>query len=224
MNDVNRLKRIFVFVSGEGTNLQAIAQAIALKALPATIEGVICNRPHAKAIHRARDLGLPVHVIDHQAYSNVAAFEQQIIETLNQYHVDVIVLAGFMRQLSGEFVERYEGRILNLHPSLLPKFPGLNPYAKALAAGEKEHGSTVHFVTEELDQGPIIAQVRIPIGITDDEASLKKRLQVEEHRLYPLVLSWVANDRLSWNDGKPMLDGFELPVTGIQVPDSGTTD
>lgn len=216
--------RLAVLVSGEGTNLQAIANAIDLDMLNLEIACVIANRPQAGACQKAKSLGLPVEVLDHQAFATREAFDEKLNHTLSTYAVDWVVLAGFMRQLTPRFVQQYLGRMINIHPSLLPRYPGLHTHQRVLEAGDKEHGVSVHYVTEDLDAGPVIAAVHIAVEPESTVLRLKKQIQVEEHQLLPLVLSWIAQKRLEWNHGQPTLDGFRLPQQGIQVPSTQTIE
>jgi phosphoribosylglycinamide formyltransferase-1 len=182
-----------VLVSGAGTNLQALLDAEARGELaPATIGVVVSNRPGVTALDRAAAAGKPTVVIDHKAYSERAAFEAAMIAELDRHHVELIVLAGFMRVLTAQFTDRYAGRIINTHPSLLPAFPGANAAAQAIAHGVKLSGVSIHFVDASLDGGPIIAQVAVPVLATDDATTLQARIQAEEHRLLPQVVRRLA--------------------------------
>lgn len=199
--------RLVVLVSGSGSNLQAFIDRVADGSLPATIAAVISNRADAFGLERARRAGIPAETLDHKAFPDREAFDRALAARIDAYAPDVVVLAGFMRILSPWFVTHYEGRLLNVHPSLLPKFPGLDTHARALAAGEREHGSSVHFVTEELDGGPVVAQARVAIQSGDTADTLRERVQQAEHRLYPEVVGWIASGRLAWTPRGPVLDG-----------------
>ncbi|HYR27582.1 MAG TPA: phosphoribosylglycinamide formyltransferase [Thermoanaerobaculia bacterium] len=176
--------RLAVLLSGRGSNFQAIHEAIARRELDAEIVCVISNRPDAPGISRAREYGYAAHVIDHKAFPNRAAHEAEVLRVLGEARPDYIVLAGYMRLLSADFVERYRSRILNIHPSLLPAFPGVDAQAQALRHGVKVSGCTVHFVDENLDAGPIIVQRTVPVLPTDTVESLSARILKEEHRAY----------------------------------------
>jgi len=213
--------RLAVLISGAGSNMVTIALACAEGRIPAEIAVVISDRPDAGGIARARELGLPVAVVDRSRYRlegrdgrdgrlDRAAFEAALEEPLRQHQAEVLILAGFMSVLSAGFVERRAGRILNIHPSLLPAYPGLDTHARVLAAGERRHGATVHFVTAELDGGPLILQAAVPILAGDDIASLSARVHAQEHIIYPMTISWLASRRLEWNAGSPTLDGAPL--------------
>ena len=193
----------------------AIAQACAAGRIPAQIAVVLSDRPDAGGIGRARELGLPVAVIDRNRFRrdgrlDRSAFEAALEEPLRQHRAEVLVLAGFMTVLSPAFVARHAGQILNIHPSLLPGYPGLDTHARVLAAGERQHGATVHFVTAELDGGPLILQAAVPILAGDDVTSLSARVHAQEHIIYPMTISWLASRRLLWNGGSPTLDGVPL--------------
>jgi phosphoribosylglycinamide formyltransferase-1 len=207
--------RLAVLISGAGSNMVAIAKACAAGRIPAQIALVLSDRADAGGIARARELGLPVAVVDRSLFRrdgrlDRAAFEAALEEPLRQHQAEVLVLAGFMTVLSAGFVERHAGRILNIHPSLLPGYPGLDTHARVLAAGERQHGTTVHFVTAELDGGPLILQAAVPILADDDVASLSARVHAQEHIIYPMTISWLASRRLEWNSGSPTLDGAPL--------------
>ena len=187
-----------VLVSGAGTNLQALLDAEARGALaPAKIALVVSNRPDAPALARATTAGKPAVVVDHRTFADRAAFEDRLLAVLDARHVDAVVLAGFMRVLTARFVDRYPLRIVNTHPSLLPAFPGIDAAAQAIAYGAKLSGVTIHFVDSTVDNGPIIAQVAVPIVPGDDAAALQARIQVEEHRLLPQVVRRLAAGQLS---------------------------
>lgn len=202
---------IVVLISGNGSNLQAIIDAAAASSLPVDIRAVISNRPAVFGLARARRAGIATVVIDHTQYPDRASFDTALRETIDRYHAHLVVLAGFMRILTPAFVEHYRGRMLNVHPSLLPAFRGLDTHARALAAGVKEHGASIHFVTSELDGGPVVAQQTVPILPHDDSASLAMRVQQAEHELYPRVIGWFAEGRLTLQGNQAMLDG--IPIT-----------
>ena len=168
--------------------------------LPLTINAVISNRPDAGGLTTASQRGVATCVVDHTVHASRASFDAALAETIDGLKPDFIVLAGFMRVLTAQFVARYPKRIINIHPSLLPAFPGLNTHRQALAAGVKIHGATVHFVTPRLDHGPIIIQAAVPVLADDDEATLALRVLVQEHRIYPQALKWLALDRVVFTD------------------------
>lgn len=216
--------RIVVLISGGGSNLQAIIDACknntgSQTAITATLAAVISNRPDAYGLQRARMAGISDIALDHKSYSSREQFDAKLAETIDQYQPDIVVLAGFMRILSESFVKKYQGRLLNVHPSLLPKYPGLNTHQRALDAGDTEAGVTVHFVTPELDGGPPIVQAKINIETDDTADSLAQRVLVKEHKIYPLAVQWLANGRLSLTNGKAMLDNKPLPSNGLVYSD-----
>ncbi|RMG53838.1 MAG: phosphoribosylglycinamide formyltransferase [Gammaproteobacteria bacterium] len=201
---------IVVLVSGSGSNLQALIDAVHEGRIHGRISAVVSNNPEAYGLERARRAGIPTEVIDHRNYESREAFDRALAERIDRYHPDLVVLAGFMRILTPEFVEHYRGRMLNIHPSLLPKYRGLNTHARAIEAGDSEHGVSVHFVTPELDGGPVIAQARVPVHADDTPERLAARVLEQEHRLYPLVTSWYADGRLRLEGGQVLFDGRPL--------------
>lgn len=209
--------RLAVLISGSGTNLQAILDAIDSGTLSATVAVVLSNRADAGGLARAKQAGIPTVTLDHRSFDSREAFDQAMIEQLDQHQPDTVVLAGFMRILSAAFVRHYAGRLINIHPSLLPKYRGLHTHARALEAGDSEHGCSIHFVTEELDGGPLIAQAPLAVLANDTEDSLSNRVQQREHLLYPLVLQWRADQRLVLDDNGVVLDGKLLPAQGYQL-------
>lgn len=210
--------RLAVLISGSGTNLQAILDAIADGSLKAQVAVVLSNKADAGGLQRASDAGIPTEVLDHRQFDSREAFDQAMIAQLDPYQPQTVVLAGFMRILSPTFVGHYTGKLINIHPSLLPKYRGLNTHARALEAGDHEHGCSIHFVTEELDGGPLIAQARVEIVANDTPESLSNRVQIREHQLYPLVLQWRAEQRLTLDEQGVLLDGKPLSSQGYQVP------
>ncbi|WP_323774165.1 phosphoribosylglycinamide formyltransferase [Alcanivorax sp.] len=209
--------QLAVLISGSGTNLQAIMDAQKAGTLDAEIAVVFSNRANAAGLERAAQAGIPTASLDHRDYPDREQFDQAMIEVLTPYAPDTVVLAGFMRILSAVFVRHYAGRLINIHPSLLPKYRGLNTHARALEAGDSEHGCSIHFVTEELDGGPLIAQAPIAVHANDTVDSLSKRVQQREHLLYPQVLQWRAQDRLELTDNGVVLDGKPLPAQGYTL-------
>lgn len=206
--------RIAVLISGAGSNLQAILDAIAGGTLPAQATLVLSNKAEAGGLERARRAGVPAAVIDHRDYHDREAFDAALIERLDAAGADTLALAGFMRILTPTFVRHYRGRLINIHPSLLPKYPGLNTHARALEAGDHHHGCSVHFVTEELDGGPLIARACLTVADNDTPATLSQRVRDLEHRLYPRVLQWRAEGRLRLTRQGVELDGRPLPAGG----------
>lgn len=190
------MKSIVILISGRGSNMEAIVRA----RIPGVrIAAVISNRPGAAGLAFAREHGIATAVIDHTAHADRASFDAALAECIDAHAPDLVVLAGFMRVLTDGFVRRYQGRLLNIHPSLLPAFPGLHTHRRALEAGVKLHGATVHFVTAELDDGPIVVQAAVPVCADDDEATLAARVLAQEHVIYPQVVRWFAEDRLAFD-------------------------
>ena len=213
--------RLAVLISGTGSNLQAILDAIDAGELPARVSLVLSNKANAAGLARAERAGVPAQAIDHRGFADRASFDQAMIERIDAHGADTVVLAGFMRILSPGFVRHYQGRLINIHPSLLPKYPGLNTHARALEAGDREHGCSLHFVTDELDGGPLIAQARFPVAANDTAETLSEKVQAQEHRLYPQVLRWRAQQRLRMTDQGVELDGERLPPQGFQMDTHG---
>ena len=208
--------RILVLISGNGSNLQAIIDACAHGDISGDIVGVICNVPDAYGLVRAQKSGIPTTVLDHKAFADRSEFNHALLSAMNNYQPDLVVLAGFMRILSEEIVNQFLGRMINIHPSLLPKYPGLKTHQRALDAGDNIHGATVHFVTPELDGGPAIAQSQCAITANDTPESLAARVHVLEHALFPKVIAWYAADKLRLIDGKTHMDGQFTPCQLIQ--------
>ncbi len=209
--------RIAVLISGHGTNLDALIRAIRDGRLDADIAAVICNRPQARGIEVARAAGIPVQVIDHREFATRAAFDAALQDQLASAAPDLVVLAGFMRVLTDTPVRAWEGRMINIHPSLLPAFRGLHTHARALAAGVRRHGASVHYVTPDLDGGPNIAQVELEVRPDDTASELAARLLPLEHQLLPTVVQWCIQGRVSLDGGCAMLDGRPLPATGVRL-------
>lgn len=202
--------RTVVLVSGGGSNLQAIIDATRSGQLPITLAGVISDRPGVGALARAARAGIPASIVDYAAARSRADFDAALASSLAGLAPDLVVLAGFMRILDPGLVEAWTGRMLNVHPSLLPRHPGLHTYRRVLAAGDPEHGATVHFVIPALDAGPAIIQYRIRVWPEDTEATLRARTQRGEHRIYPQAIAWFAAGRLALRDGAASLDGRVL--------------
>lgn len=211
--------RFAVLVSGNGSNLQALMDACAAGRIQGELVGVLSNRPDAFALERAKAAGIATQVLSNQAFSDRDSYDAALIQALETWQPDLLVMAGFMRILTPAFVQHFAGRMLNIHPSLLPKYQGVNTHARAIAAGDTVHGATVHFVTEELDGGPIVLQARVPIFPEDDESSLAERVLSQEHQLYPLVVNWFCQQRLRMQDGHAWLDGQPLPALGYASDD-----
>jgi phosphoribosylglycinamide formyltransferase-1 len=195
------MKNIVILISGRGSNMEAIVRALEAERWPARIAAVISNKPDAGGLLFAQAHGIPIAVVDNKAYASREAFDAALQQTIDTFQPQLVVLAGFMRILTVPFVEHYAGRMLNIHPSLLPQFPGLHTHRQALAAGVAEHGATVHFVTAELDHGPTVLQARMAVLPGDTEASLAERLLEHEHQLYPRAVRLFVEDRLSIEDG-----------------------
>ncbi len=212
--------KIVVLVSGGGSNLQALIDGQLDGSLPIEIAAVISNRPGVKGLDRARDNGISAELIDHKNFASRDDFDASLMNLIDSFDAELIVLAGFMRILTPQFTGHYVGRMLNIHPSLLPKYQGLHTHQRALDAADSEHGVSVHFVTAELDGGPIAIQARVPVLLNDDANSLAKRVQVQEHVIYPLAVKWFALRRLTMKDNLAVLDNKALPNSGYQIDTS----
>ncbi len=197
---------IVVLVSGNGSNLQAIIDAISNGRLNARICAVISNMANAYSLQRAHSAGIPGIVIEHDKFPQREAFDEQLKASIEQYRPGLIVLAGFMRILTDNFVNFYAGKMINIHPSLLPRHRGLHTHRKALEAGDAEHGLSIHYVTSELDGGPVIMQVKVPVLAEDTEQTLAQRVLIQEHIAYPKVIQWIADKRLQLVADQVMLD------------------
>jgi phosphoribosylglycinamide formyltransferase 1 len=201
-------KRVAIVISGRGSNMVALIEAAKDPAYPAEIALVISNEPAAEGLKRAAAAEIPTMVVDHRPFGkDREAFERALQGALEQHRIEIVCLAGFMRLLTPWLVSRWQGRLLNIHPALLPAFKGLDTHARALAAGVKEHGATVHFVVPEMDSGPIIAQAAVPIRPGDSEAALAARVLEVEHRIYPHALRLVAEGRVTIANGRCLIDG-----------------
>lgn len=207
--------RIAVLISGQGTNLQAFIDAVSNKTLAAQIALVISNNPAAAGLQRAERAGITTRCINHRDYANREAFDQVLVDELRGHAVELVVLAGFMRILTPVLIEPFLGRLLNIHPSLLPRYPGLHTHQRALEAGDSEAGATVHFVTQELDGGPPVLQAHVPIREGDTPDTLASRVAQQEHIIYPIVARWYLEGRLSLSDHGATLDGKPIPATGV---------
>ncbi len=206
MTDARLPLSVVVLISGDGSNLQAIIDAQQRGALPIEIRAVISNRADAFGLARARRVGIATAVVDHTQFTSRAEFDNALQVAIDATGAQLIILAGFMRILTPDFVRHYLGRMLNIHPSLLPKHRGLRTHAGALTARDTQHGASVHFVTAELDGGPLIAQVRVPVLAHDTETTLTERVRELEHIIYPLVIGWFASGRLRLDDDHAVLD------------------
>jgi len=208
------MKKLVVLISGNGTNLQSILDACASGRINGSVAAVISNRAAAYGLTRAQEAGIPAKALAASDFADRDAFDRQLIAEIEAWSPDLVVLAGYMRILSSAFVAHFHDRLLNIHPSLLPKYPGLHTHRQALENGDSEHGTSVHFVTDELDGGPVILQAKVPVFPDDNEAEITERVQHQEHAIYPLVISWFIDGRLRMRDGKAWLDGEPLPPQG----------
>ena len=210
------MKNIVILISGRGSNMEAVVRAAESQEWPARIAAVISNKADAKGLDFARARGIPTATVANKEYASRAEFDAALQEAIDRFEPDLVVLAGFMRILTAPFVQHYEGRMLNIHPSLLPLFPGLGTHQQALDAGEQEHGATVHFVTAELDHGPVVAQARVPVLPGDTEDTLSARVLAEEHKLYPHAVRLFVEDRLKIDNGDVcILDDAPAETTSI---------
>ena len=202
--------KIVVLISGFGTNLQAIIDSINEKNLNAEVTAIVSNRTKAKGLERARELKIPAYVIPSHKGQSREDYDQRLSEVIKRLNPDLIVLAGFMRIFTGNFVNQFTGKLINIHPSLLPKFKGLDTHQRAIDAKDTQHGCSVHFVTPELDGGPVIAQAIVSIDKNDDITSLSAKVQAQEHILYPLVVEWFVNKQLELREDKVIFNGETL--------------
>ena len=208
------MKSIVVLISGSGSNLQAILDACSAGFIDGKVTAVLSNKAKAYGLERAKKAGAKAIVLDHKGYADRAAYDQDLIATIDQHQPDLVVLAGFMRILTPAFVQHYHGRLLNIHPSLLPKYQGLDTHQRAIDAADSEHGCSVHFVTEELDGGPLVVQAVVPVESDDSAQTLAQRVHTQEHRIYPLAVRWFAEGRLILGDQGALLDGQLLAASG----------
>jgi phosphoribosylglycinamide formyltransferase 1 len=205
---------VVVLLSGTGSNLQALIDSTRTDDSPARIAAVISNRSDAYGLQRAREAGIATRTLDHKAFEGREAFDSALVELIDAFNPKLVVLAGFMRILSADFVRHYAGRLLNIHPSLLPKYKGMHTHQRALDAGDSEHGCSVHFVTEELDGGPLVVQAVVPVESDDSAQTLAQRVHTQEHRIYPLAVRWFAEGRLILGKQGALLDGQLLAASG----------
>lgn len=210
---------IVVLISGSGSNLQAIINACVSGFISAKVQAVISNKADAYGLTRARNAGIATEVLSHKDYSSRESYDQALIGTISAYQPDLVVLAGFMRILTPAFVQQFSGKLLNIHPSLLPKYQGLHTHQRAIDARDAEHGCSVHFVTEELDGGPVILQARVPVFPQDTVDTLASRVHEQEHRIYPLVIRWFCQRRLQQQGNQAWLDNELLPQQGYANDD-----
>ena len=200
------MKSVVILISGRGSNMESLLDAVAAGSLNVRVAAVLSNRPDAKGLQTATAKDVPTRIVDHRNFAGREAFDAAMIEAIDAFSPDLVVLAGFMRILTDGFVQHYAGRLINIHPSLLPAFPGLHTHRRALEEGVRVHGCTVHFVTPELDHGPIIVQAAVPVLDGDDEVRLATRVLEQEHQIYPLAVSWFAEGRLHLVDGRVRFD------------------
>jgi phosphoribosylglycinamide formyltransferase-1 len=214
-------KRVAVLISGRGSNMAALIEAAKDKSYPAEVGLVLSNRPDAGGLLVARATGIATEVVDHTAFGkDRAGFERALQAVLEKNHIDLVCLAGFMRLLTASFVGKWQGRMLNIHPALLPAFKGLDTHKRALETGANIHGATVHFVVPEMDSGPIIAQAAVPVQPDDTEETLAMRVLEVEHRIYPMALKLVAAGRIRIEKGRCLIDGVPVPDSASLVPPS----
>ena len=201
---------IVSLISGRGSNFEAIYKAAQAKSWDVRFTGLIANQPEAKGLVFAKSVGIPTAVIDHRAYPSREAFDRALMQQIDAFSADLVVLAGFMRILTPGFIKHYEGRMINIHPSLLPRFPGLHTHERALEAGDRVHGATVHFVSAGVDEGPIICQSEVPVLPTDTPSELAARVLKTEHQIYPLAVEWFIQGRLQITGNRVRVDPPEL--------------
>lgn len=211
---------IAILISGRGTNMRVIAERAAAGSLPVDVRIVITDQPAAEGLRTAAAMNIATRVLAPRDFPDRAAYDQALVRLLAEYGPKLVVLAGFMRILTPHFIGAYAGRILNVHPSLLPSYRGLHTHRRVLESGEKLHGVSIHFVTEELDGGPVIVQAEVPVQPEDSEMTLSARVQRSEHRIYPQAIDWFARGRLllkdgrAWLDGKPLAEPLREPAQG----------
>ncbi|AKZ65685.1 phosphoribosylglycinamide formyltransferase [Candidatus Palibaumannia cicadellinicola] len=211
------MKRIVVLISGQGSNLKALIEACHQKKLSAEISAVVSNNTSAYGLKYAINMNINIHTINKTQFTGSEEFDRALIAVIDYYKPDVVVLAGYMLILSNEFVTHYFGRLLNIHPSLLPLYPGLHTHRNALQNGDLIHGTSVHFVTDQLDSGPLILQAKVPIFSNDNEITLAHRVKNKEHIIYPIVIGWVLSGRVILSDNAVWLDGIKLPPEGYCI-------
>jgi phosphoribosylglycinamide formyltransferase-1 len=217
IDESTALPRLVVLISGSGSNLQSIIDAIRAQRLQAQIVAVISNKADAYGLQRASNAAIPAITIDHKGFASRAEFDQALQQQIDSYQPDLVVLAGFMRILTPDFVRHYTGRMLNIHPSLLPLYKGIHTHQRVLDDKAKEHGVSIHFVTPELDGGPVIMQAKVPVLPSDTAESLAQRVQAQEHVIYPRVVKWFVEGRLKLEGNQVMLDGNVLKRPALHL-------
>ncbi|MCB1903598.1 MAG: phosphoribosylglycinamide formyltransferase [Gammaproteobacteria bacterium] len=213
---------LVVLISGSGSNLQAIIDQAAA-GLAVEIRAVVSNRPGVRGLERAEAAGIATRVLDHKAFPDRESYDLALADLLDEFQPQLVILAGFMRILSPLFIQRFRGRMLNIHPSLLPKYRGLHTHQRALDAGDSEHGASVHYVTEELDGGPLILQARVAIEPEDNAERLAERVLAKEHIIFPMVIRWIAEGRLTLTEGRVIKDGKALEKP-LYLTDTGAPE
>ncbi len=213
------MKNIVVLISGNGSNLQAIIDACDSRIKHGHVVAVFSDKADAYGLSRAEDADIPAIALNPKDFADRATFDAELMQRIDNYQPDLVVLAGYMRILSGTFVSHYLGKMINIHPSLLPKYPGLHTHQRAIDDGESQHGTSVHFVTEELDSGPVIVQAKVPVFEDDTADVLRQRVQVQEHSMYPLAIEWFVSGRLTMLGNDAFLDGQKLGASGYASDD-----
>jgi len=208
--------RLAILISGRGSNMEAVAHACRNGSIDAAVGVVISDRDGAPGLEIARELGIATEVVSWKSFADRSAFERALAGTIEAHRAEVIVLAGFMRVLSPDFAHAYEGRLINIHPALLPKHRGLHTHERVLAAGDAEHGASVHFATAELDGGPVVLQSRLSVRPQETASDLAARVLATEHVILPRVLGWMASGRLTWREGRGWLDGRPLEAPLVE--------
>lgn len=208
------MKKIVVLISGGGSNLQSLIDGCHNGSIRGKIVAVISNQSNAYGLVRAQAAEIPAVCLSNKDYAHRDEYDAALLSTIAQYQPDLVVLAGFMRILTPAFVKEFTGKMLNIHPSLLPKYPGLHTHRKAMENGDNQHGTSVHFVTEELDGGPVILQASIPLSAQDTEDNVVERIKAQEHIIYPIAVNWFVSERLQMIGNKAILDGHILPPQG----------
>ncbi len=210
---------LVVLLSGNGSNLQALLDGCASGRIQGRIAAVFSNKADAYGLQRATAAGIPTEVVANSAHLSREAYDAELMARIDAYQPDLLIMAGFMRILTPAFVQHFQGRMLNIHPSLLPRYQGLHTHRRAIEAGDTEHGASVHFVTEELDGGPVVLQAKVPVFAGDTAEELAARVLTQEHQIYPLVTHWFCQGRLKMQDAQAWLDGQPLPATGYASDD-----
>lgn len=211
--------RLVVLISGSGSNLQAIIDACARGEIKADIAAVISNKADAYGLERAKNAGIQTRVLSHKDFDSREAYDAELMDIIDSFEPNLVVLAGFMRILTPSLVQKFKGRMLNIHPSLLPKYQGLNTHQRAIDAKDEVHGVSVHFVTEELDGGPVVLQAKVPVLENDTADTLAQRVHQQEHIIYPLVVKWFSEQRLKMEADYAVFDKKKLPAHGAHYPE-----